>query len=207
MSNNIQPLLMYKPYNLAVLLTFYSPLIVSISIISLSFVFQNFKGLIYLVWLIIFTCIRSFCIELSGSKPLNFSENDLCTMIQYSKYGNNTFSMFFISFSLFYICAPMFINKDINYFLLSGFIFYYLLDLGIRYYSKCINVISSVILDTLLGVLCGVISTMTMYSTKTQQYLFFNETSSTKDICSLPSKQTFKCSLYKNGELVSSSNY
>jgi hypothetical protein len=204
--NNLEPLLIYKPYNLAVLLTFYSPLIVSIIIISLSFVFQNFKGFIYLLWLIVFTWIRSIGLEITGAKPIFYRENDLCSMIQYSKYGNSTFSMFFISFSLVYICLPMIINKDINYFLLSAFLFYLLLDVGVRYYSGCVTKISEIFLDCLLGITTGVISTMAMYMTKTQKYLFFNEVSSTKDVCSLPSKQTFKCSLYKNGELVSTSN-
>jgi hypothetical protein len=35
-------------------------------------------------------------------------------------------------------------------------------------------------------------------------YLIFNEVSSTKEVCTVPKKQTFKCSVYKNGELVGS---
>ena len=34
------------------------------------------------------------------------------------------------------------------------------------------------------------------------KYLFFNEVSSNKDICYQPSEQTFKCNVYKDGELV-----
>ena len=91
-----QPLLMYQPYNIAVLLTFYSPIIVGISILSMSFIFQNFKGILYLLWLLVFSWLRSIGIELSGGKPLNSVSGDICTMVQYSKYGNSTFSMFFI---------------------------------------------------------------------------------------------------------------
>ena len=39
-----------------------------------------------------------------------------------------------------------------------------------------------------------------------KNFLFINQVSSNKEICSMPSAQTFKCSVYKNGELISSSN-
>jgi hypothetical protein len=45
-----------------------------------------------------------------------------------------------------------------------------------------------------------------MYTGGSGKYLFFNEVSSNKDICYQPSEQTFKCSLYKNGELISGIN-
>ena len=38
------------------------------------------------------------------------------------------------------------------------------------------------------------------------RYLFFNEMSSTSEVCSMPKKQTFKCSVYKNGQLLSTIN-
>ena len=41
-----------------------------------------------------------------------------------------------------------------------------------------------------------------MYAGGSSQYLFFNEISSNKEICSMPSKQTFKCSVFKNGGLI-----
>jgi hypothetical protein len=43
-----------------------------------------------------------------------------------------------------------------------------------------------------------------IYSSPISGYLFINQTSSDKEVCSMPSKQTFKCSVYKNGELVNS---
>jgi len=44
-----------------------------------------------------------------------------------------------------------------------------------------------------------------MYTnSESSQYMFFNERSN-RMICSMPKNQTFKCSVYKNGELVGSS--
>jgi hypothetical protein len=198
------PLLIYQPFNLAVLLTFYSPIIVALSVFSMSFIFQNFKGIIYLLWLIVFTWFRSLGFELTGGKPME-SKGNLCTMVQYSKYGNATFSMFFIAFTFVYICGPMILNKDVNYWVLSAFLFYMFLDIGIHVKMGC-TTYTYVFLDVILGIVSGIIALTSMYGAKLYNYIFFNESSSTKDVCSMPTKQTFKCKLYKNGELVGSTN-
>ena len=205
------PFLIIQPYNLAILLTFYSPIIIALIIISMSFIFQNFKGIPYLIGLIIFSSFRSFVFNLSGSNPLSVNadnSNDICTSIRYSEYGNSTFSMFFIVFSAVYICSSMFINGDVNYWICAGFLFYLVLDIWVRNHFNCITKVdySFVLLNMVLGALSGVLTVSTMYITNTQKYLFFNEMTSTNDVCSMPKKQTFKCSVYKNGELIGSSN-
>jgi hypothetical protein len=197
---------MYQPYNIAVLLTFYSPLIITILILSLSFIFQNLKGLGYMIWLLVFSWLRSWILELSGSLPLVAKSGDICSMVQYSKFGNSTFSMFFIAFSFIYVCAPMFLNRNVNFWTVSAFFFYYVIDAGIRYSSGCIADFSGMALDTLCGIGAGVLAISIMYISNGQKYLYFNEMSSNKDVCTMPSKQTFKCKVYKNGELIGQTN-
>jgi hypothetical protein len=194
------PLIIYQPFNLAVLLTFYSPLIVAITVFSMSFIFQNFKGIIYLLWIIIFSWFRGLFFSVNpGSVP-----GDLCSMVQYTRYGNSTFSMFFIAFTMVYICGPMILNKDINYWVLSAFLFYLLIDIGIRVRLTQCTKFTYALFDTVFGVAAGIAALSAMYGAKMYNYVFFNETSSTKDMCSMPSKQTFKCAVYKGGELVGS---
>jgi hypothetical protein len=41
-----------------------------------------------------------------------------------------------------------------------------------------------------------------MYASGSGKFLFFNEISSNKEVCYQPKNQTFKCSVYKNGEAV-----
>jgi hypothetical protein len=52
-----------------------------------------------------------------------------------------------------------------------------------------------------------VITVLLFRNKETQQLLFINEltSGSNKEVCSMPNKQTFKCSVYKNGELLGSS--
>ena len=35
-----------------------------------------------------------------------------------------------------------------------------------------------------------------------QNYLYFTDSGDTREVCSRPSKQTFKCKVYKNGEMI-----
>jgi len=58
-------------------------------------------------------------------------------------------------------------------------------------------------LNVLLGVASAAAIVTLMYTGGSGKYLFFNEISSDKEMCSQPSTQTFKCSLYQDGTLVS----
>jgi hypothetical protein len=71
-------------------------------------------------------------------------------------------------------------------------------------YQGCIKSQNYVqlLLDFLLSSAFGVLIIASLYSSGLQKYLFFNETSSNKETCSMPKKQTFKCAVYKNGELI-----
>ena len=59
-------------------------------------------------------------------------------------------------------------------------------------------------LNVLLGLSSSALFVTLMYAGGSGKYMFFNEVSSTKEMCSQPKKQTFKCSLYKDGSLVGS---
>jgi hypothetical protein len=201
------PLLIYQPQILAVMLVFYSPIIVALIVFSMSFIFQNFKGIIYLLWVIIFSWMRSV-IPMPDTEVSQTSQvpRDICNIIKYSSnsnFGNATFSAFFITFTMVYMCGPMVMNKEMNYWVLSAFLFYLFLDIGIRSYFDCVKY-AYVFLDIVLGFTAGLLALTAMYGAKLYNYVFFNETSSSKEMCSMPSKQTFKCAVYKNGQLVGS---
>ena len=60
-----------------------------------------------------------------------------------------------------------------------------------------------VIGDVLSGIfLGGVIAGLIMYGTSLKGYLYINEINSNKEVCSMPSKQQFKCKVFKDGTLV-----
>jgi hypothetical protein len=200
-NGNITPLILFQPFNLIVFLSFYSPIILAISITSLSFLFQNFKGFIYLAYLIGVCIVRNYAYMLSGGSPI-ISDKTVCTSIQYSKYGNSTFSAFVFAFTMTYLLYPMFANGSINFWIVSVLFLYFFVDIFIKTYKKCVTEFGDMFLNILLGIASSALIVTLMYSGGSSKYLFFNETQSNKDVCSMPSTQTFKCNVYKNGELI-----
>jgi hypothetical protein len=91
-----------------------------------------------------------------------------------------------------------------NYGVLAFFICYIALDLFIKNSYSCIQFFSRrVIGDILSGLFLGtLVAGIIMYGLNLKSYLFINEINSNKEICSMPSKQQFKCNVYKDGTLV-----
>ena len=74
-----------QPLNFIFFISFFSPIILVIVIVSMSFIFQNFKGLIYLGFILGVSIIRRYVLEYSGSPELK-ADGTICTAIQFSKY-------------------------------------------------------------------------------------------------------------------------
>ena len=199
------PLLFFQPFNIIIWLSFFSPIILSIVMLSLSFVFQNFKGFIFLGYLLGVCLIRNYVYVLNGAETLK-ADNTICSSIQYSKYGNPTFSAFVFAFTIMYISFPMFSNGEVNFWIFGGLLAYFFLDMFIKVYKKCVVKTGDLFLNVLLGLASSALIVTLMYAGGSSKFLFFNETSSTKEVCSVPSKQTFRCSLFQGGELISSMN-
>ena len=196
------PLKIYQPLNLLVFLSFYSSIIIAVIVTSMSFIFQNFKGFIYLGFLLAACVIRHFIYVFSDATP-SVNDGSICSAIQYSKYGNPSFNAFVSSFTTMYISFPMFANSSPNFWIFSILLVYSFLDIFIKFYKGCFISKVDLFLNILLGSTLSALFIVAMYSCNSGKYLFFNEISSDKEICSMPKKQTFKCSLYKNGELIS----
>ena len=195
------PLQIIQPMNIAVFLSFFSPIIIAISITSLSFIFQNFKGLIYLGFLIACCVVREFVYMMVGAEPI-INDKTICTSVQYSKYGNPTFSSFVFAFTITYLSYPMFSNGSINFWIFLSLIIYFFADMFMKIYKNCIKNTGVLFLNVLLGAASASGIVVAMYAGGSGKYLFFNEVSSNKEVCYQPSKQTFKCQMYKNGELI-----
>ena len=198
-----KPLKFFQPFNILVALSFFSPMIIAVIITSLSFVFQNFKGLIYLGFLIAVSLLREGIYIANKAKPLE-DDGTICNSIQYSKYGNGTFSSFVFAFTITYLSVPMFMNGTSNLWLFGFMLAYFFVDIYVKLYEKCIVNTSNLFLNILAGIFIGYLIISFMTWGGSSQYLFFNEESSNTEICTQPSTQTFKCKVYKNGELVGS---
>ena len=121
------------------------------------------------------------------------------------KYGDDeTLGLFILSFTMLYICTPMFIINSINWYILVLFIFYIVTDYYAKMTNKCYEGKAVTIFANIVaGVTIGTIASLLIY-TYQNDWSMINMTSSGKQVCSMNSEQTFKCGVYKNGELIAS---
>jgi len=185
-------------------LSFYSPLI----ILSSVFIFSMFTSTLskfgwYVLWVFTISCIRFFiyrAVPTPGAQP----QCDTFIPIDY------TYSTYILTFTMAYFIMPMIlISKQnninsLNYGILAFFISYIALDLFIKNSLQCIpKIFSSLVIGNFLsGLLCAIIAVMIMYGSTLKNYLYINEVNSNKEVCSTPSKQQFKCRVFKDGTLI-----
>ena len=193
-------LVLSNPINIIEFLAFYAPVILATIVFVIPTAVMYAKGAIYLALLIGVCFLRIFLYSLFAKDPY-YNDNTVCTMVKYSDYGNSYISIFVIAFTFMYLCTPMFYNNSVNYAVLALLILYLCLTIGVFFYRNCIKNKTEVFMNILLGATFGTVIPIFFYLGQSSKYLFFNEYSS-GDICSMPSKQTFKCNVYKNGELI-----
>ena len=121
-----------------------------------------------------------------------------------------TFSIFIIAYSIFYLYTPGYTQiSQTNIGLLVLFILYGVLDIMIKknlgcFQYKTVNFMG-LFFNILGGSIAGYIWVTIIYTLNLTNYLYFNMLSSNAMTCSVPKKQTFKCTVYKNGQVMSTS--
>lgn len=201
-------------------LSFYAPVFVTSAIMLFSlFSSAISKGMFYIFWVFVSSAVRILIMYALKDKTSDKNGNgneyrgDKCSNGVYLPFITSTYSVFILAFTMCYFLIPMIIlgisNKGItiNYGVIGFFVAYIVLDVMTKLGAGCIdNALSGPVMYDLIGgsVLGGAISG-TINATGLKGMLFINEMLSNNQVCSKPSKQQFKCSVYKNGEIVSSS--
>jgi hypothetical protein len=193
--------------NVALALSFYSPVIISTSMLIFS-IFSGAlgKGLFFIFWLLVVTAVRIFILWMIPSNTASVSQNKnpICAMGSFLPYDNGTYSTFILCFSFLYFTMPMYIANNINYMVILFFLVYILFDIFIKLTHKCVSSATLLFGDIVSGAGLSALIASLIYTSPIRSYLFINEISSNKEVCTMPSKQKFKCAVYKNGELVGS---
>ena len=208
-------------FRLRYILTFLSvlsPIILPFSIVGLSFVFQNTKGLIYFGFLVAASILRFLVlnnanykksISVVSTKNSNGVYEQVpvpqkCNEIEFGPSGDSHFSFFVFVFTLIYVFAPMFMYHSYNFTLFTGVIAYSVLDIVVKNRLLGCVTVNGLLWNALTGFILGAsfVAVMMLANTNSRSYLFFNELSADKEVCSVAKNQTFKCSVYKNGELI-----
>ena len=181
-----------------------SPILLCFFLVMISLFNQDIKGVVYLGGVLIASLINLLLMNTIKSKTSpNMSAN--CNLIEFpfnlNEYNSPAFNNMFISFTFFYLFMPMQYISKINFPVLIAIIFIFCIDTITKLINQCIN-ISGALLGTLIGSLLGISWFIIFYSTDNKDLLFFNSEASNNVVCSRPKQQTFKCSVYKNGEII-----
>lgn len=182
-----------------------SPLILGFFMIMISIFNQDIKGLIYLAGILITTIINVLILNtIKNKKDLNENIN-ACDIIHLpfnlSEYNIPSLNSVLLTFTFVYLVMPMLSSNQMNYPLiifLSGMI---IIDAISKIMNKCTN-ITGILIGCLLGSLVGAIWYIIFKAAGLSSLLYFNTLDSNKLYCSRPKNQTFKCAVYKNGQLV-----
>ena len=206
MDKSNHPQNMLQPSNIMVLITFYMPLIISLIVLSWGIIMQSVNGFIYLLFMLAMSVVREFVLTSSGhtesSALSGMGGASICDTISYSKNGNNTFSVFMMSFTTVYLSMPMFLNSSVNWLFVGACIVGIVMDIGVRAKAGCAMSRKGIFTNIVAGAVLAMSIVGIMSANGSEKFLFFNEVQSNKVVCSRPTKQQFKCTVYKNGEVL-----
>ena len=191
--------------NMMQLFAIISPLLLGFFLIMLSLFDQNLKGLVYLGGVLIASVINIPIMLRIGSKP-DGDTPITCSIIDIpylSWYTSPNPSTLFIGFTIAYLFLPMKYNNQINYTLIAALLCLLAIDCVTKVMNKCTTA-GGAALGALVGFMFGAIWYTLFHIAGYDSLLYFEELQSNNIICARPSKQTFKCSVYKNGNLISS---
>jgi hypothetical protein len=93
-------------------------------------------------------------------------------------------------------------NNAINYSVVVFFLCMFSVDTFTKIKYSCTTG-SGIVLGTLVGGLLGLLWYSLLKNSGNSSLLYLDELQTNKVKCSKPDKQTFKCSVYKNGTLIS----
>jgi hypothetical protein len=172
------------------------PILITFFMLMTSLINQDIKGLIWLAYTI---CPFLFITWLYRGSPDNCPDSILPL---FSKGQSFSVSSFFIIFTLFYLLLPMLRLKNINYYVLFSFVLFYLTDIATKQ-RLCpeLNIIA-IFTGTLIGAIYGT-GCFFLLTTAGDKFLYFSTSESNNVYCSKPKNQTFKCNVYKNGQIIS----
>ena len=185
-----------------------SPILLAFCLVMISIFNSDIKGMVYLGGILIASLINLLILnslKIKADKP----PPPYCNLIEFpfnlNQYISPAFNSMFIAFTLAYLYMPMQYISGINYPVLIFITSLLVLDAGTKLTGGC-TTFGGIMLGSLIGFVLGLLWFIAFYSTGHEDLLFFNAEPSNNVICSRPKKQTFRCVVYKNGEVIGESS-
>ena len=184
-----------------------APLLLGFFLVMSSLFNQNLKGMVYLAGVLMSSIINVFLMnQIKSPMSQKAIDSISCNLVEipyFTQFNSPAPSSLFIAFTVAYLVLPMQYNDQMNYVILASLLCLFGLDAVTKIGNGCTTLGGS-FLGALVGGILGTIWYTLFHVSGYDSLLYFDELESNNVTCSRPSKQTFKCSVYKNGELVSS---
>ena len=174
-----------------------SPIFITTFMVMTSVFNGDIKAFLWILFILVGVGVIAICMKSSEG-----CKNALLPLFANFKYLS--VSTFFIVFTMVYMMAPMFNTNDWNYFVIVGFLSILIMDTTTKfnYLPDCTTRLG-ILWGALVGTLYAILCYLTIHLSGGDKFLYFNTISSNNVYCSKAKKQTFKCYVYKNGEIIS----
>lgn len=186
-----------------------SPIFISSFLIIGSAFNQNAKGFVYLGGMLISVVLGVIFKQLfkhrrptpqQGYRAENCEFFTMPAMI--SQYSIPDLNSMMLAFTTAYLLWPMFKGEtQLNAWMVI-LLLTFLIGNGFTRIRKACNGVIDVIIGAVLGFCLGTAWFFLFWLTDNKKLLFIDDLVSNRVACNRPSKQNFKCAVYKNGELV-----
>ena len=183
----------------------YPLFIVFFLVIASLFNMSPLKGLTYLGGL-----VTSFILWIIIAKIINRPRDAgaaiTCSLISLPglNYKWPSFSVILTFFTFAYLLAPMIEqNHHMNWSVITLLLIFSSINMIYQVLQKCSD-IPGILLGCVLGLVFGFGWFSIFWHSGNRNLLFYNELVSNSVTCSRPTNTTFKCSVYRNSELISS---
>lgn len=178
-----------------------SPFLLVLIFVFISIINSNLKGLIYLLGVIfLFFIILMFQNVLRVNLSDKASAYCQIFSVPYPIYTVPSFNSAIFLFTMTYLFVPMMTNNIMNFPLLFVLLVLYVIDCSVKSAHFCTTP-TGIVLGSFVGLIWGFFWYFLIQS-QNQELLYYDDLLSNKVACSRPSQQKFKCSVYKNGQLL-----
>lgn len=138
------------------------------------------------------------------NKPMPNTASLTCNLLSIpGNYSIPNLPIMISFFTFAYLIIPMIESSMINPSVIANLTILSTINVFYQLNNSCTNSIG-VVISIIFGLLIGIFWFVLFWSSGKRDLLFYNELMSNNVVCSRPKKQTFKCSVYKNGEIISS---
>ena len=169
---------------------------------------QDLRGFIYLVGLIVSFAIdfllSGVSLYLEKDPLLNTAGVEHC--LKYSFMGTrieNVLGLNALAYTFGYLFWSMYRQKYIQYNIATIVLLPALIIAHIISTLMCSGRVAGVAFSLVIGVGMGILWAYMLQRSKRRDLLYFFGGQSSKEICSAPSKQHFRCQMYKDGQPIS----